>query len=204
MSIKWMWDFWAKYYDSLWVQKYSLTPTRNIIISNINIQNDLRILDVGCGIGELLRDMKNTFKKYSLHLSGIDFSPNMIKRAKEFDSSINYQVLDVSFINNYYENLDYIICTHSFPYYKNKKNIIEKFHSILNTNGTLLLAQASENTFYDKIALFFVKFTTGKAKYPSIKEIQNLTKELFELEKIEIIKEKAYMPSIILFKLKKI
>lgn len=36
MSSQKIWDFWAKRYDRLWVQKYSLYPTRREIISFLN------------------------------------------------------------------------------------------------------------------------------------------------------------------------
>ncbi|PAB60252.1 class I SAM-dependent methyltransferase [Anaeromicrobium sediminis] len=204
MSLKFMWDFWAKYYDKLWVQKYSLTPTRNKIIDNLKIDENFNILDAGCGIGELLRDIKDKFNFINLNLYGIDYSPYMIKRAKHMDSTINYENMDVSHVDKHYSNMDYILCSHSFPYYKNKREILKKFHRVLKEDGTLLLAQASENSFYDKLALFFVKFTTGKAQYLSINNIRLLSKDLFELEKVEIIKEKSFMPSIVLFVLRKI
>lgn len=199
-----MWDFWANYYDKLWVQKYSLTPTRNRIVNNIKIDENFNILDAGCGIGELLRDMKNKFNSNTLNLYGIDYSSSMIKRGKKIDSTINYEHMDVCHVDEYYSNMDYILCSHSFPYYRDKREILKKFHRVLKDDGTLLLAQASENSLYDKIALFFVKFTTGRAQYLSINNIRDLSKDLFKLEKLEIIREKPFMPSIVLFVLRKI
>ena len=56
-----IWNFWAKRYERLWVQKYSLKPTRdyvaNTISKYIKSEGITKILDLGCGPGELIRDL---------------------------------------------------------------------------------------------------------------------------------------------------
>lgn len=201
-----VWDFWADKYERLWVQKYSLTPTRRAIIKEIksilNIDKSYNILDMGCGIGQLITDMKSEFKDYNIKYTGVDLSGEMIKLAKSKDSETTYIV---SSIDDFFaeEKFDIIICTHSFPYYQDKIASLKKFHTMLKSSGTLLLAQASANTVYDHIAMFFVKFTTGSAIYPSIKDIRKITKDILILLKIHKIKEKWYMPTICLFLLNK-
>ena len=44
-----IWNFWADKYDKLWVQKYSLKPTRDYItsaLSNIKHDEKIKILDL--------------------------------------------------------------------------------------------------------------------------------------------------------------
>ena len=135
--------------------------------------------------------------------TGVDISPKMIALAKEMDDSSVYYNSSVDDFNAGDNHFDIIVCSHSFPYYPNKEAAIDKFHSLLKPEGHVFLAQASANSFYDHIAMFFVKFTTGSAKYLSIKKIQELTANKFGVIKIQQIKEKYYMPSICLFVLKK-
>jgi methyltransferase type 12 len=57
--MKSIWDFWANYYNKLWVQKYSLKPSRDKVIDIIKktkIKNG-DLLDMGCGTGQLLEDI---------------------------------------------------------------------------------------------------------------------------------------------------
>lgn len=201
-----LWDFWARRYEGLWVQKVSLAPTRRELLKSLKriLKEDKKyaILDVGCGIGQVLREIQDEFKHYDIELMGIDFSSEMIERSKTLSKDISYRQMDVKNIEGLNKSFDIIICTHSFPYYENQKSIIEEFRSCINRDGYLLLAQASQNNIYDSIAMFFVKFTTGRAKYPSVKELLKMTEKLFACKELIRIKEKFYMPSIYLFLLK--
>lgn len=123
--------------------------------------------------------------------------------AREYGRGIDYQEMDVSHMGNISGKFDIIICTHSFPYYKDQPKAITQIKDLLDVGGYLFLAQASQNNLYDSIAMFFVKLTTGKAKYPSVKEVLHITEEFFKCENLIKIKEKPYMPSIYLFILAK-
>ena len=198
-----IWDFWAKRYDRLWVQKYSLEPTRREILlflkEKLKADKNYKILDVGCGTGQLLRELKARYPKSKLELRGIDFSKEMIQNATEKDNNISYQQIDVRNISNIDERFDFVLCTHSFPYYENQSMAISQFADSLNAGGYLLLAQASQNTLYDQLVLSLVKLTTGKANYPSVNSILEMTETSFECETIIKIKERFFMPSIYLF-----
>ena len=78
-----IWNFWADKYDKLWVQKYSLKPTRDYItsaLSNIKHDEKIKILDLGCGPGELISELTNKFK--NIEITGIDFSEKMLEISK--------------------------------------------------------------------------------------------------------------------------
>ena len=203
-----IWNFWAEYYERLWVQKYSLAPTREKIVRQLNklfiAGRPYRIMDVGCGTGQLLREIASEFAEYDLELIGIDFSKKMVNKATNMGGNIRYQHLNVSDINSFGEGFDIIICTHSFPYYERQDDTIRQFKDILKPGGHLLLAQASQNTLYDHVAMFFVKLTTGKANYLSVNNVLSMTDKCFQCENIIQIKEQVFMPSIYCFVLKNI
>lgn len=208
MSSKTVWNFWAKYYKRLWVQKISLKPTRLAVIKIIKqcfkyIENDNNtLLDVGCGVGELLNDIQLEHEQ-KLELMGFDYSEAMIEIAKENSTDVTYKVLDVYEIDKEYIDIDIITCTHSFPYYNNQRYILEKFYNVLKVDGDVILAFASQNTLYDKFAMWFVKWTTGTAKYTSIIEMKSMCDNIFETVDVVSIKTRWYMPSIAVFHLKK-
>lgn len=202
-----IWDYWADKYERLWVQKYSLSPTRRDIIKEIKKlikpEEFYNILDMGCGTGQLIREMQKEFKGFNVKYTGVDISSKMIEMAKSKDDNSNYINCSVDDFSVENRSFDIVVCSHSFPYYPDKERAFGKFYSLLKDQGHLFLAQASANTVYDNIAMFFVKFTTSSAKYLSIKKVKDLAENRFGVLKIQRIKEKFYMPSICLFVLKK-
>ena len=202
-----IWDFWADKYENLWVQKYSLAPTRKAIIQFLlpilKKDEKYKILDMGCGTGQLLRELQSIFYDFNIEYIGVDASSNMINIAKSKDVKTTYYTCTIEDFKFSIEEFDIILCSHSFPYYVEKNKALNKFHGLLKKNGFLFLAQASANSFYDAFAMFFVKFTTSKATYPSVNNILALTKGKFTKINIVKIKERFYMPTIALFMLKK-
>src|SRR6267154_2356950 len=62
----------------------------------------LRVLEIGCGLGDLLAALKPS------RGVGVDFSPEMIKLARERHPGLEFQVADaVEFSSN--EKFDYIV-----------------------------------------------------------------------------------------------
>jgi ubiquinone/menaquinone biosynthesis C-methylase UbiE len=102
-----IWDYWAGRYDRLWVQKYSLKPTREYIIKALSKYKNtegLRVLDLGCGPGELIRDLTREFK--NLDVTGLDFSERMIEISKERNPSAKHLLMDASDLNVLDEEYD--------------------------------------------------------------------------------------------------
>jgi ubiquinone/menaquinone biosynthesis C-methylase UbiE len=197
-----IWDFWADRYESLWVQKYSLGPTRRAIMQVlekfVRPGVSLSVLDMGCGTGQMLREIKQKWPS-EVHCLGVDAASQMIKIAREKSEGIEFRVANIEDFQVAAESLDLIICAHSLPYYTRQAEAVAKLAGFLKKDGLLLLAQASANSFYDKLAMGLVKLTTSKASYPGIDEILNLTRLYFAKVDTLIIKEKFYMPTIGLF-----
>ena len=198
-----VWDYWADKYEKLWVQKYSLGPTRREIIKELESiiisGNRYKILDMGCGTGQLLREIKERFSGVNLELTGVDVAEKMIEEARLRSEGIEYSSDSVDSFKEAQNSFDIILCSHSFPYYPDKQKVVEKFSRLLKKGGWLMLAQASVNNFYDKIVMNLVKLTTSQASYPSLKEIHKMFSNEFDEMKDIKIKEKFFMPSIYLF-----
>lgn len=204
-----IWDFWADKYDRLWVQKYSLKPTRDHIVivlsdykNKFKNNEELKVLDLGCGPGELIRDLGREF--VNIDVTGIDFSEKMIEISKKRNPRAKHLIMDVSDLNILDENYDIIISTHSIPYYKEPKEVFKNLYRLLKDDGRILAAFASGNCIYDKFILSLVKLTTGRAKYPSDKEFRSIIAPFFKVENLEIIRKKFFMPRIAVYTLKKV
>lgn len=200
-----IWNFWADKYDKLWVQKYSLKPTRDYVTSalaEINRNKKMEILDLGCGPGQLISEI---IQKYNnIEVTGIDFSDKMLEISNKRNPSAKHIKMDAEGLSKLDNKYDIIICTHSLPYYKEPKNVFKQLHRVLKSDGKILIGFASGNSFYDKFILSFVKLTTGKANYPSDNNFRLLITPYFKVENLKIIKEKIFMPRIAVYTLKKV
>ncbi|MGB3366037.1 MAG: class I SAM-dependent methyltransferase [Acidaminobacteraceae bacterium] len=202
MSNQKVWNFWAPRYKSLWVQKVSLKPTRTKVLSIIEkkfkSKNIKSYIDIGCGVGELICEVESQFKTEKSY--GLDYSSSMIDIASKLKLKTQWFCHDIHDFETD-EKMDLILCTHSFPYYKDQKYVLSKFSKLLKSDGILLIAFASKNSFYDALCMSFVKLTTGKAKYPSVTEFIELAS--YDLNHLSTtrVKEKWYMPSIYIFEM---
>jgi len=181
------------------VQKFVLTPSRQLIIKTISeLPKPEKILDVGCGIGELCYDLSCHYP--NTEITGIDPSPKMIQRAEEIFSSQN-----IKYICGHPENLpdnqkfDLIISTHAFPYIKDKQKFLSEIKMKLKPEGRMLLIFGNRNDLYDACWLKLVKLTTSEAQYLSVSKTQQLLRNNgFEVGKIERIDSLFFVPSVYL------
>ena len=198
-----VWEKLAHKYNNLWVQKYSLGPTRRevkkIVLPLLEKNKELKILDIGCGTGQLIKEISEHYNK--VNYLGIDVAENMIEVAKKNNKgkNVKFKTSSIeSFENN--DKYDIIICTHAFPYFPNKQEIIKKMAGLCNKKGQVIIVNSSTNSLKDLIINFFLKATTSKAKYLSIDEMKKLFKSAkLKVKKIEVIRERFYMPTIALF-----
>lgn len=198
-----VWEKLAHKYNKLWVQKYSLGPTRRevkkIILPLLEENKELKILDIGCGTGQLINEISELYN--DVNYLGIDVAKNMIEIARKSNKNKNIKFMNSSiesFESN--EKYDIIICTHAFPYFPDKQEMIKKMAELCNEKGQVIIVNSSTNNLKDLIINFFLKATTSKARYLSIDEMKELFKNAkLKVKKIEIIREKFYMPTIALF-----
>lgn len=196
-----IWDFWAPHYDSLWVQRISLGPTRRALLAGIGTRPGMSLLDMGCGTGQLLGDLKRHFGSARFGYVGVDQSPRMIAvaRAKYPDAtftigcSAGYTAADSTF--------DVVICAHSFPYFPDKPAMLRKLRNMLKPGGILLIAQACTDNLYDAVVLALVKLSTSAAQYPGRRRMRAMAAPVFDSMPQETrIGPGLLVPSIYVFK----
>jgi 2-polyprenyl-3-methyl-5-hydroxy-6-metoxy-1,4-benzoquinol methylase len=131
-----------------------LEPRLSRIIQNIPLKKGMRVLDIGCGRGELVYWVaKNGAEK----VIGIDYSTNAIylsnkakqKWPKYIQKKVSFKVKDakeMKFDNN---SFDLVIMTevleHLYP--KEQISILKKIHKMLKVNGLLFVHTAPSKYF---------------------------------------------------------
>ncbi|MCI5126308.1 MAG: class I SAM-dependent methyltransferase [Candidatus Electrothrix sp. AR5] len=221
MNRQGIWDFWAKYYDRLWLQRVSLQPTRALVCEKImgfegnkettqdtpQEKLPLNILDMGCGTGQLYGDLVQALGKDRLQYVGIDHSGAMLEQAgKKFPEAAFFQrdVMDAEpDTESDQAPFDVIVCSHSFPYYPDGEAALRNMAGMLRPGGLLLLSQACTNSVYDAVILKLTGLTTSKAVYHSSQHMTALGSTLFRELKTFRISEKFFVPSLWFFQWKK-
>ncbi|MDE6712431.1 MAG: methyltransferase domain-containing protein [Lachnospiraceae bacterium] len=201
------WENLAHKYNRLWVQKYSLGPTRRevlkIILPKLQADASLKLFEAGCGTGQLIQEIARQYPQ--INYLGIDAAQNMIELAKESakGENIRFQTCPIeSFADT--EKYDIILCTHAFPYFPDKEETLCKFSDLCNLGATVIIVNSSTNSLKDLLINFFLKATTSKAGYLSVKEMKVLFQNAgLNLQEVKVIREKFYMPTIALFHLEK-
>lgn len=200
MSNHQVWDFWASHYDHLWVQKWSLRPTRKTILAHLSqfLPGDkkVEILDMGCGTGQLLEKLSLKFEEHNLSLTGVDYSEKMIENAKLERPDIAFVHSDVMAFSSSFQ-YDIIIVSHSFPYYEDQPAALKKLSELLKPEGTIIITNASATTLYDKLTLLMIKLTTWWAHYPSMQELQLNTEQHFDEVAVSKVKTRWFVPTIL-------
>ncbi len=205
MSLK-PWDFWADRYDRLWVQKHSLGPTREYVLETLDeairrgeVSPDARLLDLGCGSGQLLREIGDRRPGFSL--TGIDFSGRMLELSQARNPGVRHHLMDAMALDELDEQFDVITCTHSLPYYADARQVLHRLARRLVPDGRLIIGFASGNSRFDRLILAGVKLTTGKAHYPSDRAFRAMVAEDYEVRHLKVIKRAVYMPRIAVYTL---
>ncbi|MUP44666.1 class I SAM-dependent methyltransferase [Gramella sp. BOM4] len=98
-----------KYMD---VDRYS--SFLDIFIKNLD-RNDTRILEIGCGPGNLTKYLLK--KLPQLKITGIDFSENMINLARENNPQADFLVMDARDIGNLNAQFGAVVCGFCLPYF---------------------------------------------------------------------------------------
>lgn len=198
-----IWDFWAKVYDHLWVQKVSLQPTRDLVNGHLfeiaRRKGKPTILDVGCGTGQQYGDLVRELGADAFNYTGFDLSAAMIDKARGKFPEGDFRVSHVEGFTNA-QPWDAIICSHSFPYYENGEAAFGEMAEWLAPGGVLLLSQACEDCWYDTLILKGVAMTTSRARYRSRAEMEQLGSQLFRLTGVTRINPRFFMPSLYLFR----
>ncbi len=133
------------YFDNLSVSWDNSHQTEQIIdrLDELNRQflkftNGLDILEVGCGTGSITNWLvKKTFPG---KVTAIDFSSQMIAKAKEKNIKAEFLCADICLSNTLPNELfDIIFCFHSFPHFRNKSSAISNIKNLLKPTGSLIV-----------------------------------------------------------------
>lgn len=130
-----------------------------------------KILDVGCGTGEILKSIK---ERYSfVQLCGLDISEEMLKQANDKLKGTATLILgDAENITLETNSFGLLLCTDSFHHYPNPQQAISEFYRVLKHGKFLLIADYWKPFPIRQIMNLFISYSNeGDVKIYSKKEI---------------------------------
>jgi ubiquinone/menaquinone biosynthesis C-methylase UbiE len=100
--------------------------------SNYLIPEHASVLEVGCGTGDLLANLKTKNK------TGIDFSPKMIEIAKKKYPNIHFQIMDAENIN-FERKFDYIIISNTIGYLEDVQKVFAELKKVSHSHTKIIV-----------------------------------------------------------------
>lgn len=102
--------------------------------------NNKKVLDIGCGTGQLCLLAKNQFR--AKKVTGVDLSPEMIKIAKQKitgTDAISFYVAEAEKIPSRDDEFDVIFCLNSFHHYPDQRRALMEMKRVLKKEGRIFL-----------------------------------------------------------------
>ena len=126
----------AEIYDEKGDGKF-VAPMYGEIINRIMSANPKKLLDVGCGTGNVLIKLSSN---EDMSLYGLDISENMIETAKKnLGNKAELKVGDSEYMPWEDNSFDVIVCNASFHHYPNPEKVLSEMKRMLKSDGTLII-----------------------------------------------------------------
>ena len=131
-------DVWSRVYDLAPVQAAIYHPVHDAVLGELRMHPAPRILDVGCGTGDLtarLRDELDTEL-----VAGCDFSAGMLEQAHARTHAVRWLQGDATKLPFDDGHFDAVVSTESFHWFPDPDAALREFHRVLAPGGRVLVA----------------------------------------------------------------
>jgi ubiquinone/menaquinone biosynthesis C-methylase UbiE len=177
---------WAATYDDEINPSIDLEQAK--VVRLMNIEKKDEILDVGCGTGRYAQ----LFAKQGAHVTGMDFSPNMLKMAKSKVKNASFRQADITKRFPFQDKkFDKIICSLVVSHIKHPYSMLSEMKRVIKDDGFIILTTLHPKVNFDGFEL--VKFNFPLSAYNcsiihSFKSFESLFKKskLREEKRIEL------------------
>lgn len=149
-------------------------------IEKLAFENGDKVLDVACGIGDLLKRLK---EKSLIDIYGVDISSKMVEESrKNLNGNNNIKVGNVESIPFDNEMFDSVITTAAFHHFQNPIEAIKDIKRVLKPGGRIIIYDFTLPIVVRQMVNPFIKLSPeGDVKFYSLKEIKEMfTNEGFE------------------------
>jgi ubiquinone/menaquinone biosynthesis C-methylase UbiE len=141
---RWFFDVWSRIYDLPVVQLTTYRPVHNAVLRAMRSAPGRRVLDIGCGTGQLAFRVKQAFP--GACVVGCDFSAGMLQRAAVRSRRVRWVRGDAGRLPFHDHAFDVIMSTEAFHWFPDQDAALAEFFRVLAPGGQLLLALVNAPT----------------------------------------------------------
>lgn len=136
---------WDKIFDNEIIKEIDRVALHRFKMISEEIEENSKVLDVGCGKGEMLRYLDKY--KYNMRLHGCDISKVAVDYCQKQMPKSKFKTLDIKDIREHYKEnqFNYIVCEEVLEHIDNPKQLIEDMRFILKKKCKLILAVPYKN-----------------------------------------------------------
>ena len=140
-------------------KKYSKNKLgfNNWIFSNYQITDEVKVLELGCGTGELWKSNSDSIDKMK-QLVVTDFSKDMVKSTKSVignRDNVNYEIMDIQNVSFEKETFDIVIANMLLHHVNDIPKALSEVNRVLKNGGIFYCATFGENGVVDYLASLF-------------------------------------------------
>lgn len=153
---------WAKTYDNLSIYNLFLTHSNKAIVRLLPQTLEVSILDVGVGTGILIGQVLP--KNKSVHLFGIDISPEMVKKAKrKFKGKSNVMIAlgSADKLPHKDNSFEFVTCVNSFHHHPDSIQSLKEMERVLKPGGKVILSDGCLDGFF-RHTVFKIESSSSK------------------------------------------
>lgn len=129
----------------------------NWIFSNYQITDDIKVLELGCGTGELWKNQLDVIDKME-QLIVTDFSSDMVEKTKSVignRDNVEYKIMDIQNISFKNETFDIVIANMLLHHVDDIDKALDEVNRVLKKGGIFYCATFGENGVVDYLASLF-------------------------------------------------
>jgi len=141
-------EAWAHSYDRSLLQRFLFRPSYMTLMREIARwhkvhRGPFRVLDIGCGTGELASMLART--PWPVEAVGLDYAPSMCAQAaqktrqQQLQTRARFTAGDSEFLPFADGTFDIVTCSNSFHHYPDQPAVVREAHRLLQPGGRFIL-----------------------------------------------------------------
>ena len=144
-SEKLLWQLYARVYDSILLRFWPYRRLMSLVADAVDPAPGWRILDAGCGTGNLLVHLART--RPDARVTGVDFAPAMLRRAGKKVRGLSGVTLREADLNRPLPfadgEFDAVVCVNTLYAVDKPALLLGELHRVLKRNGRFVLVNPS-------------------------------------------------------------